>query len=160
MERKISSPFTEVFKVYSILSIIFLIGIIGFGLFGFSDFPIVVFLALGVSLFLAFDFWKMKEVEITDEGLIITERFFFTQKSIFVPFEKVENANSKLWWLGNKKRTTVKFTEPTEFGQEIRFISRGFTRFAQTEIIEEINRAVYRTRIDGKIDRAFNQLTS
>jgi hypothetical protein len=88
----------------------------------------------------------MKEVEIADAGLIITERFFFTQKSIFVPFEQIESADNRLGWLGNKKRTTIKFLEETEFGKEICFICRGFTRSNQASVIEQLNRAAIRSK--------------
>lgn len=160
MERKISSSFTEFYKVYSILCIVLFVGIFGFTYFDFFDFPFSLFilLAFGVNLFLAFDFRRMKEVEITEAGLIITDRFFFTQKSIFVPFEQIENANNKLWWLGNKKRISIKFTENTEFGNEICFIAKGFTRMAQVEIIEELNRTIIRNKTADRIKSAFQQL--
>lgn len=91
---------------------------------------------------------------MTDAGLIITERFFFTQKSIFVPFEQIESVNNRLWWLGNKKRTTIKLLEETEFGKEILFISRGFTRINQAEIIEELNRAVLGSKNAERLNSA------
>lgn len=140
MERRISSPFTEFFKVYTILAIIVFFYI----LFGFvssgGGFPLFLLAAMGLSLFLAYDYWRMKEVEMTDEGLILTERFFFTQKSVFVPFEQIESVSNRLWWLGNKKRTTVKFLEKTEFGKEIVFVCCGFTRVNQAIVMKELKR--------------------
>ena len=154
MERKISSPFTEFFKVYTILGMIVLSFII-FGLiFSGNGFPVFLLAALGLSLFLAFDYWRMKEVEMTDAGLIVTERFFFTQKSIFVPFEQIESVNNSLWWLGNKKRTTVKFLEETEFGKEIVFVCRGFTRVNQAIVMEELKRAALANKSAERLDSA------
>jgi hypothetical protein len=160
MERKISSSFTEFYKVYSILSILLIAGFLASGFFEIVDFASLIFVLLifVLSLFFVIDFWRMKEVEITDAGLIVTDRFFFTQKSIFVHFEKIENANNKLWWLGNKRRTTIKFTENTEFGNKICFIAKGFTRMAQVEIIEELNRTIIRNKTADRINAAFHQL--
>jgi hypothetical protein len=162
MERKISSSFTEFYKVYSILCVVVFAGLFGLGFFSYLEFPasLFIFLAFAVNLFLVYDFWRMKDVEITDSGLIITERFFFTQKSIFVPFDKIEKVGNRLWWLGNKRRATIKFTEPCEFGDEICFIAKGFSRMAQREIIEEINRTVIRSRTEERLKAAFHELNN
>ena len=160
MERRISSSFTEFYKVYGIFSVLILVAFVGLPFFNPFDwqFSVFMFAALFINLFFAFDFWQMKEVEITEAGLIITDRFFFTQKTIFIPFEQIESVNNKLWWLGNNRRTSIKFTENTKFGKEISFISKGFTRTTQAEIIEELNRTIIRSKRNDRINAAFHQL--
>jgi len=162
MERKISSSFTEFYKVYSILCVLMIPAFFAMGFFRLLNFPFSLFMLLifALNLFLVYDFWRMKEVEIVDAGLIITDRFFFTQKSIFVPFDKLETVNNKLWWLYNNRRTTIKFTEPNEFGSEICFISKGLTRVKHAEIIEELNRTIIRNKTEERIKAAFHQLNN
>ncbi|MGC2235733.1 MAG: hypothetical protein WA584_06205 [Pyrinomonadaceae bacterium] len=102
----------------------------------------------------------MKEVEMTDGGLIISSRKIFNQETIFVPYEKIESVKNKLWWLGNRKRVSVKFTEDTDFGKEISFISKGFSLMSQAEIVEDLNRTVIRNKTSEKLNAVFRQLSS
>jgi hypothetical protein len=156
MERKISSSFTEFYKVYGVVSIFIfvLFFAVPFSIFLNSPFYILVILGL-INLFTAFDFWRMKEVEMTDSGLLISSRLFFKQKTIFVPYEKIESSKNKLWWLGNNKRISIKFKENTDFGKEISFISKGFTLNSQTKIVEELNRAIIQNRNAERLNSAF-----
>lgn len=95
---------------------------------------------------------------MTDAGLLVSSRKFFNQQTIFVPYEKIETVKNKFWWLGNKKRVSVKFTENTEFGEEISFISKGFSLISQAEIVEELSRTVIRNKTSEKIKSAFYEL--
>ena len=148
MERKISSSLTEFYKVYGILCVAIFFAIFGFRFFDLLDLQFFIFLSIiaVINLMMAFDFWRMKEVEMTDAGLLISSRFFFRQKTIFVPYENVEEVKKRLWWLGNLKRISIKFKENTDFGGEISFITKGFTRHSQTKIYEELSRAVARNQ--------------
>jgi hypothetical protein len=83
---------------------------------------------------------------MTEAGLIIGERFFFTQKTVFVPFEKIESATIKTRWSGNNTRVSVKFTENTVFAKEIFFLCKGFTSLKQTATVEELNRLAIRSK--------------
>ena len=47
-----------------------------------------------------------------------------------------------------------------EFGKEVCFISKGFTRLTPTEIIEELNRTVIRSRRNELINSALRQLNN
>jgi hypothetical protein len=159
MERKISSAFTEFYKVWGILSVILLVAIHGLPFFETKGilFSLFILLLYIVTLFFAFDFWRMKEVESTDAGLIITDRFFFTQKCTFVPFEQIETVTASFWRLNNSRRISVKFTENTEFGNEIFFVSKGFTQITRAKIVEELNRTVRRSKNAERLKSAFFQ---
>lgn len=145
MERKISSSFTEFYKVFGVAYFIFALIFFGAGFGGFPN-PLLFSLLLIFSFLIAFDFWKMKEVEMTEVGLIITNRFFFKQESVFVPFKDIEIIRNKFRWIGNYKRVTVKFIEPNKFGKEISFLSKPFTIFSQNEMVEELNRLVRKNK--------------
>lgn len=157
MERKISSSLTEFYKVYGILAILLVAILFGNILFDFSALPgsIFVYFTLALTLFTTFEFWKMKEVEMTDSGLIISDRFFFTQKTIFVPFETIETAQIKLKWLGSKNCIKVRFTERTLFGNEISFIPKKFTRVSKFELVDEINQTAIRNKLSSRLNSAF-----
>jgi flagella basal body P-ring formation protein FlgA len=159
MERKISSSLTEFYKVYGIFALIIFLLFLAPLFFDFLEFPFTILLSLAalINLFAAYDFWRMKEVELTGAGLIITERFFFNQKTVFIPFEKIETVKNKLWWLGNKNRITIQFTEITEFGEEISFLSNKFTRTAQAELVEELNRTILRNKSANRLSSAYLQ---
>lgn len=85
----------------------------------------------------------MKEVEITEAGFIVTDRFFFKQKTIFFPFENIKRVKNKFWWLGNNKRITIEFVKPTEFGSEISFLGNSFSRIKLVKMVEELNQIVW-----------------
>lgn len=160
MERRISTSFTEFYKVYGILCVAMFFALFGFHFFDSPVFPFPFFPLLFISINIIFtvNFWRMKEVEMSDAGLIISRRMFFNQETIFVPYENIESVKRKLWWLGNSRQVSIKFTEKTDFGNEVTFISRGFTRMSQLEIVEELNRTVIRNKTSDKINAAFNQL--
>lgn len=146
MKRKISSSFTEFYKVYGICALILFILFFGRSFSSLSFVSICMFLFIFFTLFTAFDFWRMKEVEMTGAGLIISERFFFTQKTIFVPFEKIEAVKNTARWLGTNKKVSIKFTGNTTFGKEIFFLSKGFASIKQSEIVGELNRLAIRSK--------------
>lgn len=160
MNHKISSPLTEFYKVYGVFCIFIFFAVFGFDFFDPSDFaPSIFLLLLFVSLlFIAFDFWRMKEVEMTETGLLISRRFLFSQQIIFVPYEKVKSAKRKFWWLGNNHLVSIKFLEKTEFGEEIKFASRGMFKPSYDKILEDLNRAIFGHKISEKLNVADNQI--
>lgn len=160
MQRRISSAFTEFYKVYGILCLAIFFAFFGFRFFYLPDLPVFLFFSLiiFINIINAFDFWRMKEVEMTDAGLLISRRIFFNQETIFVPYENIEKVKSKLWWFGNEKRISIKFAGVTDFGKEIIFIGRGFRRATQAEIVAELSRTIIRNKTSGKINAALREL--
>ena len=156
MEHKISSSFTEFYKAYLFVSLFVLLLIVGNFIFNFApiSFPFS-FLPFGLIILIhaltAIDVWRMKEVELTEAGFLITGRFFFKQKTTFVPFESVERVKNKYWWLGYSKRITIKFNENTEFGEEASFLSKSFTRMGQVKMVEELNQLIWDKKTDDAI---------
>jgi len=162
MNRKISSAFTEFYKVFGILVFLLFLPFVGLPFFNpfemrFSP-PWLV--GLIINLFVTFYLWRMKDVEMTDAGLIITERFFFSQKTVFVPFEQIEEVRNESSWLKNERDIYVKFFEPNQFGEEIFFMSKGFWNADHIEILEDLKRAISRheeeKQLAAKPRRLFN----
>ncbi len=155
MERRISSSFTEFYKVYGVASIALFLLFFAVPFYGLLVFPysLIIFLLGALNLFAAIDCFRMKEVGMTDSGLLISKRFFFNQKTIFVPYENIELSKLKL--IGNNNRVSIKFTEPTEFGEKISFISKGYTIKAQAKIVEELNQAIIQNKKAEQLNSAF-----
>lgn len=154
MECKISSSFTEFYKVYPVFWF-FLTSIFwGPTFLDFSN-PFLFSLSLIFIQAITFDFWRMKKVELTEIGFIITNRFFFKEECVFVPFEKVEVVRNKFRWMGNYKRVSVKFIEPIKFGKEISFLCNRSKITAQVEMVEELNRSVRQSKISELLKRKF-----
>lgn len=145
MERKITSSFTEFYKVYGVVWFFLALIFLGPTFFDFSN-PVLFSLSMIFILAITFDFWRMKEVELTEVGLIITNRFFFKEESAFVPFENIEIVRNKLRWIGNYKRVSIKFIEPIKFGKEISFLNNRSKISAQVELVEELNRSVRQSK--------------
>ena len=101
-----------------------------------------LFLTMIINLYFAFDFWRMKEVELTAAGLIVTERFFFTEKTFFVPFEQIAEVTNDVWWRGGKRRIVLKLNESAEFGKEICFMPKGFRLIGNEEVFYELQRTI------------------
>lgn len=161
MERKISSSLTEFYKVYGVVLLIIFLLAFSYQFFDSPDslsmyFLLAIFL---LNILVMIDSWQMKDVEMTDAGLIITERFFFKQKSIFVPYEKIETVKNKFWWLGNNARTSIKFTEKSEFGNEITFNCKGFTLNSRAKIIEELNLNLKHSKSLGHKNPSYLKIT-
>ena len=160
MERKISTALNEFYKVYGIMIVLLFLPFAGlpfFNPFGMKFSPLLLGIIL-LNMIFVFDLWRMKEIELTDAGLIVTDRFFFNQKTVFVPFEQIDAVESKFRWLSSRNRISVKFTEATALGMDITFISKGFTRTAHNEVYEELTRAVSRHKNDKRLDAAARQL--
>lgn len=157
MERRISSSFTEFNKVYGVFSLVLFSLFFVVPFYDLLPFPysLIIFLLAVLNLFAAISSFRMKKVEMTDAGLLISSRFFFNQKTIFVPFEKVELL--KLKYIGSNKTVSIKFTEPTEFGKKISFISKGYTLNSQAKIVEELNQAIIQNRKAEQLNSAFPQ---
>lgn len=160
MNRKISSSLTEFYKVYGVFCIFIFFAVFGFGFFDTSDLaPSIFLLLLFVSLlFIAFDFWRMKEVEMTETGLLISRRFFFSQKTIFVPYENVKFAKYKFWWLGHNHQISIKFLETTEFGEEILFFGKGIFKSSRDKIFDDLKSAIFGHKISEKLNAANIQI--
>jgi hypothetical protein len=159
MPRKISSSLTEFFKVYGVLCVIMFFTVFGWRFFYSSDlgFSLLMLAVFTINIFFAVDFWRMKEVELDDAGLIITKRVFFKQQSIFVPYENIKEVKNRFKWLGNRARTTIEFNEKTELGDEIYFLAKGFTRSSQAKTVEELKRATIQNKNAERLNSAFSE---
>ena len=162
MPRRISSAFTEFYKVYGILIVLLFVPIIGLPFFNPFDFSFTIGLLVVIifNLFFVFDFWRMKDVELTDAGLIITQRFFFTQKTVFVPFEQIKVVKNKLRWGLTKKRIFVEFNEPNGFGKEICFLTKGYWQATHAGIFEELRLTIARHKNERQLNEPILQLNN
>jgi hypothetical protein len=155
MERRISSSFTEFSKVYGIVSLVVFLFIFAVPFYGSPTFPYSLFIFFfgALNLFAAINCFRMKKVEMTDAGLLISSRFFFNEKTIFVPYEKIELLKLKL--IASNNTVSIKFTEPTELGKKISFISKGYTINSQAKIVEELNQAIIQNKKAERLNSAF-----
>lgn len=142
MERKISSSLTEFNKVLSAVTFAAFVLIYSYILLNYFSLPIALFaLILGaLYAFVVYEAWRMKDVEITEAGLIVSRRMLFSQKHIFVPFEKIASIKNKFLWFENTNQVVVKFTDETEFGDEISFTSKDYKFFSESQIVRELRR--------------------
>lgn len=141
MERKISSSLTEFNKVASVISFFAFVFIYSYIIFNYFSLPIAVFsFLLGAAYaFVVHQAWQMKDVEMTESGLIVSERFFFSQKHIFVPFENIESVKNKFLLFENTNQVCVKFIEETAFGKEISFTSKDYKFFSESKIVKDLH---------------------
>lgn len=140
MERKISSSLTEVNKVLSAVTFIAFLIIYAYILLNYFSLPIAFFsLLLGAAYaFVVYEAWRMKDVEATDSGLIISQRSLFKQKHIFVPFENIESVKNKFLLFENTNQVRVRFHETTEFGNEISFTSKDYKFFSEIKLVKDL----------------------
>lgn len=141
MERKISSSLTEVNKVLSAVTFVAFVLVYTYLLINYFSLPIAFFtFLLGVAYaFAVYEAWRMKNVEATDSGLIISQRLLFKQKHIFVPFENIESVKNKFLLFENTNQVRVKFLETTEFGNEITFTSKDYKFFSESKLVKDLH---------------------
>jgi len=141
MERKISSSLTELNKVLSAVTFLAFIVVYSYILMNYFTLPIAVFSALlgAAYAFVVYEAWRMKDVEVADPGLIISERFLFKEKHIFVPFENIESVKNKFLLFENTNQVRVKFIESTEFGEEISFTSKDYKFFTESKTVKDLH---------------------
>ncbi|MCD9185219.1 MAG: hypothetical protein LUM44_02210 [Pyrinomonadaceae bacterium] len=141
MERKISSSLTEVNKVLSAVTFIAFLIVYAYILINYFSLPTAFFsLLLGAAYaFAVYEAWRMKDVEATDSGLIISKRLLFKQKHIFVPFENIESVKNKFLLFENTNQVRVRFHETTEFGKEVSFTSKDYKFFSESRLVKDLH---------------------
>lgn len=140
MERKISSSLTEFNKVLSAITFAAFLLIYSYILFNYFSLPIAAFSIILCAIYglLVREIWQLKDVEVTESGLIISKRLLFNRKFIFVPFENIESVKNKFLLFENTNQVKIKFIKETEFGKEISFTSKDYAFFSENKIVKEL----------------------
>lgn len=125
---------------------------------------ILVMIGHGI-FFIYFIFWglpflfRISKVELSEKGFFIENASFFSQKEIFVPFEKIKVVSQDFLQRGRYETITIEFLESTEFGNKVDFFpnisSEGLFFWSQeNEMVEELNRLVRKNKDAESVDSA------
>lgn len=149
MRRKISS---SAYTAFTKLGTVVFFGIL-MPISIISSFESVSILFMQILIFLPLSFFmirwalEFKQIEISDNGLNISQVNFGKKQVIFVPFEKIKSVEQSFFQHFNPETVTIKFTEKTAFGEKIKFIPKvRFFAFLDHPIVEELNRIIWRNK--------------
>lgn len=143
MRRNITSSITAVHKVA-------ILGMFGVLLPGFAIssvitdglsliVPILIFWA-PVCAFMVRWVLRLTQVELTEEGVVVSRTNFGARKEIFVPFDKIRCASQHFFQRGSSETVTIEFRKNTEFGTRIKFMPKyRLLNLTEHPIVSEIN---------------------
>jgi hypothetical protein len=91
--------------------------------------------------------FKIKQVVLTEKGLLIFHIHFGKRMEMFVPFENIENISQKFYQRSNIETVSIKLNKITEFGSKIVFMPKiRFLGIFEHPIVGELNQVVERNR--------------
>jgi hypothetical protein len=103
--------------------------------------------AVLVSLLPVYRAFKIKQVALTEKGLLIFHIHFGKRKEIFVLFENIEYVSQKFYQRSNYETVSIKLYNLTEFGSKIIFMPKiRFFGILEHPIVSELNQVVERSR--------------
>jgi hypothetical protein len=99
---------------------------------------------LPLSFFLVRWALKLKQIEINDNGLIISQTNFGRKQELFVPFKQLKCVKQSFFDHFNPETVTIEFKEETVFGEKIKFIPKvRFFAFLDHPVVEELNQIIW-----------------
>lgn len=140
--RRISSSLTVLTKI--IVLAIFAV-FVPIWLIRNNDSPTVFFFVLLFAVLFGFFMvnraLNLKHVEMTSDGLVISNANPLSPKEIFVPYENILEARQSFFQRGNFEIVVIEFHNRTKFGKKITFAPKlRYYAISEHPIVSEINR--------------------
>jgi hypothetical protein len=105
---------------------------------------ITAMLILFLPVYWAF---KIKQVILTEKGLVIFHIHFGNRREIFVPFENIESVSQRFYQRSNLETVSINLKKITEFGSTIIFMPKiRFLGVFEHPIVGELNQVIEQSR--------------